>query len=1285
MSLIVGDLLTVIRIKDEASAAASRVFTSLGQGATAAAATVSRNLTPAVNSAKAAVQAFIPSVNSATAALGGGGGGGATGGGGGGGGAFGGGGGGFGGAAQSAYYQITLLGRGMREFGYFATTYITVPLSLASGISVKLAADFELVTQKLSALANVAESDLGRVREQLLGMAPAVGVGPVELAKGMYAVSSTVDDASQALDILQRSAKLSAVGLGETEVVAKALTTVIKAYPKGMYDAARAADILVKGIKMGGAEANELAPTLAKVIPFAAKMGVSFEEVSANLATITQLGVPTSEAVTSLASVFAALTRETNRGNKALGTIGMSYGDLKAMLKDQGLAATLNFLVEKFGLADGRLFDVVGRIEALKNILGVTGPQLDNYAKALDGANKSTGEADEAFRQISQTFSFQFKQMLAELKSVGIIFGTAILPHLLEFVNAIKNYVIPALRGLAEAFKNLPSGVQQVALAIGGLLIVIGPFSKAIGMLLMSFSNVSRVLTYFSAGGNGAAAIANLMRFLNITTVPLTSALFPLTAAILAFWAAVKIGQNEDVKNFLAEWFLTAPNATAALGRWVMGVERMAPAEAKAAIAASAAAEAYAKEAVSLNKKAEALKLVASHSPGIYKPVASHSSPDEEEKKLKQTLDISRGMLASIEKEYRGLSATQKEIIQNYVKLGQTSKAAEAAQTTPEVVERYVKSLQQSEKAATKKVASDKKLNEEMRKFSENIKNLPLDKVTNINKNFTESIEIYSLNAEKLHSFQRRVELFSAKWQDFLDLGGQYHVAVEDNKPAMNMFEDHLKRATAFAKSAEKGIDNLVGAMRRLSQAAGKSNIGEFFSNVSEALATWQVAAKAGEEMKTAMAELKTEGGDTANALMSLAAAALTAAAAIAQVTESGSTSERALKGAAVGARAGASAFGVIGAAIGGVIGLIVGFARAQDAMQARMFANRKATREVWTEWDLARGHLIKLGEAARLFGHDLEFLNDAKEDWHAEALAEIIADIEAKLGDINTELDGILDAGIELGIGLPQHLQEAILKMIDLGLISDEVAAKFHSMLADGEVDWKKMKEAADRYGITEAELGQAFNQARMNDVAKQIINDFDILTRGGADAEAVLKKMGPQINKLVQDSIKFGTTIPENMKPWIEKMIAAGELVDENGNKITDLKDIKFAAPIKTEFEKLAEALQKFIDKMDELFKRMANPPNMGGAGGGSGGGGGAGGGGGEGDGGGDPAPFADPRIGAGRGKISPKSSIITGSPVYAGAATASAPLRIEIDKRVVADVVIDMVRGRRTVRGA
>ncbi len=105
---------------------------------------------------------------------------------------------------------------------------------------------------------------------------------------------------------------------------------------------------------------------------------------------------------------------------------------------------------------------------------------------------------------------------------------------------------------------------------------------------------------------------------------------------------------------------------------------------------------------------------------------------------------------------------------------------------------------------------------------------------------------------------------------------------------------------------------------------------------------------------------------------------------------------------------------------------------------------------------------------------------------------------------------------------------------------------------------------------------------------MAKSIYEDFTNLTDAGADANGVLSGMSDEISDLVNKSKEFGTTIPEQFKPLIQKLIDSGELLDENGNKVADMAGLTFAdTPLESGIEKLDKTLK-------DLIKTLGVPTN-------------------------------------------------------------------------------------------
>lgn len=179
--------------------------------------------------------------------------------------------------------------------------------------------------------------------------------------------------------------------------------------------------------------------------------------------------------------------------------------------------------------------------------------------------------------------------------------------------------------------------------------------------------------------------------------------------------------------------------------------------------------------------------------------------------------------------------------------------------------------------------------------------------------------------------------------------------------------------------------------------------------------------------------------------------------------------------------------------------------------------------------------------------------------------------------------------AGYEHLSGL---LQELATKQADLNSrLAEQLSLESQiAALKEAQVPtWAKVNGIVEKYGLNIDGLGQKLQQMKQNDFATQLLNDMTLLFDAGADVGGVLSQMSGQISKLVTDSLKFGTTIPSNMKPYIDELLRAGLLVDENGTKLTDLSKLKWGDPVKTEAEKFQGAIDLLVLKLDELIESI------------------------------------------------------------------------------------------------
>lgn len=194
----------------------------------------------------------------------------------------------------------------------------------------------------------------------------------------------------------------------------------------------------------------------------------------------------------------------------------------------------------------------------------------------------------------------------------------------------------------------------------------------------------------------------------------------------------------------------------------------------------------------------------------------------------------------------------------------------------------------------------------------------------------------------------------------------------------------------------------------------------------------------------------------------------------------------------------------------------------------------------------------------------------------------EIEESFKRQFGTLNSQLDVFLKNAVGMGGQLPEEFEPFIQQLKTMGLLTGDTAAALESLGMGNAAGFQQMEDAAKRFGIELAALGPVYQQQKLTATSTDIIKTFEMLIANGADFNGVLAGMKDEINTVVKDSIKFGTEIPANMKPWIDKLIEAGDLVDENGEKITDVSKLKFGETIKVGLEDVVKKLQEMIDLM-------------------------------------------------------------------------------------------------------
>lgn len=441
---------------------------------------------------------------------------------------------------QAVGANFASLNKNVGELGDAMTRRVTLPLAGIGTAATKVAGDFEATFAQMVGLAGVTADEVAGLREQIMGLSQTTAVGPQQLAEALYFVRSSGIDAAQAMGIVENAAQASAAGMGEVSTIARVATAAVNAYGADQITAARATDILTAAVRNGSFEASELGAEIGTLIPTAAAMGISFEQVGGVLSAMSLTGTNAAEAATSLNAIFSTLLGTSEQGVAMLEEQGLSLQGLRDTAAGPGgLVQVMRQLDRAFGSNEEQLRVIVPNVRAFRgfmNLLAQDGAKVDTV---LQNVAVSAGATGEAFGAMQETDQFKIKQGLVDLQLALVSLGATLAPIIAQVLTGVGQIV--------SGFDMLPDVVQQVVVSLGLLAVAVGPVLRGLSMIAPLFAPV------FSALRSQIDLAITSFRVLRLEGVATGSALavsFGPLAAIMVGLTVVTLGATKIMGDY---------------------------------------------------------------------------------------------------------------------------------------------------------------------------------------------------------------------------------------------------------------------------------------------------------------------------------------------------------------------------------------------------------------------------------------------------------------------------------------------------------------------------------------------------------------------------------------------------------------------------------------------------------------------------------------------------------------------------------------------------------------
>jgi hypothetical protein len=210
--------------------------------------------------------------------------------------------------------------------------------------SVYMAMKWQEASTQLVTGAGQSEKGLKQVQAGMLAVSMQTATSASQVQSGMYMIESAGYHGAAGLDVLKAAAEGAKVGNADLGDVANVVTSALNAYHLPASQAVAVTDELVTTVASGKMHMQDLATSIANVLPVAASAHLSFAQVGGALATMTAQGMTARRASMNLANEIRSLLDPSAAASEEMAALGLNANTVSSHLGSEGLTGTLDEL-----------------------------------------------------------------------------------------------------------------------------------------------------------------------------------------------------------------------------------------------------------------------------------------------------------------------------------------------------------------------------------------------------------------------------------------------------------------------------------------------------------------------------------------------------------------------------------------------------------------------------------------------------------------------------------------------------------------------------------------------------------------------------------------------------------------------------------------------------------------------------------------------------------------------------------------------------------------------------
>jgi TP901 family phage tail tape measure protein len=313
-------------------------------------------------------------------------------------------------AASDAHGKLGLLALGIGAVGV---------------ASVDMGMKFEDGATQLVTGAGQSAAGLKQVEAGMLALSTQTATSSSDIESGMYLVESAGYHGAAGLQVLKAAAEGAKVGGADLSTVANAVTSALNAYHQPASAAVAVTNELVETVASGKMHMQDLAGSLANVLPIAASAHISLAQVGGAMATMTSQGMSAQRASMDLANLIRSLVSPSATASSEMKALGLNANEVSKNIGKEGLTGTLQELSDAIlrnthggNVLLGDMKDMTPAARELSEQILAGSISSGNLTSALKGLNPEQAELVTKFKAsatsatgLKQTYDAAMKTM----------------------------------------------------------------------------------------------------------------------------------------------------------------------------------------------------------------------------------------------------------------------------------------------------------------------------------------------------------------------------------------------------------------------------------------------------------------------------------------------------------------------------------------------------------------------------------------------------------------------------------------------------------------------------------------------------------------------------------------------------------------------------------------------------------------------------------------------------------------------------------------------------------